>query len=148
MKSWEYDVQLNLYARQEVELPANVKHFTYRPDEQLLIEMSEGGFGLVWMDDHDKEYQKLYCPYKLGAFVLCRDSCYCSAWFSQSRNCRKNGLGMVVDSLEEAVARIETMSVEEYQGMVAKVRSFSSLVRQGFFTRKLLTEAVFEAVCK
>lgn len=69
MKSWDYDVQLNLYARQEVELPANVKHFTYRPDEQLLIEMSEGGFGLVWMDDHDKEYQKLYCPYKLGAFV-------------------------------------------------------------------------------
>ncbi len=57
VKSWEYDVQLNLYARQEVELPANVKHFTYRPDEQLLIEMSEGGFGLVWMDDHDKEYQ-------------------------------------------------------------------------------------------
>lgn len=55
---------------------------------------------------------------------------------------------MVVDSLEEAVARIETMSVEEYQGMVARVRSFSSLVRQGFFTRKLLTEAVFEAVCK
>ncbi len=57
VKSWEYDVQLNLYARQEVELPANVKHFTYRPDEQLLIEMSDGGFGLVWMDDHDKEYQ-------------------------------------------------------------------------------------------
>ncbi|MEI4345272.1 sugar transferase [Streptococcus suis] len=148
VKSWDYDVQLNLYARQEVELPANVKHFTYRPDEQLLIEMSEGGFGLVWMDDHDKEYQKLYCPYKLGAFVAAGIPVIVQRGLANQEIVEKNGLGMVVDSLEEAVARIETMSVEEYQGMVAKVRSFSSLVRQGFFTRKLLPEAVFEAVCK
>lgn len=55
---------------------------------------------------------------------------------------------MIVDTLEEAVERIESMSAEEYQRMVGRVRSFSSLIRQGFFTRKLLTDAVFEAVCK
>ncbi|HFI0695248.1 TPA: hypothetical protein ACGO4F_001338 [Streptococcus suis] len=57
-----------------------------------------------------------------------------------------NGLGMIVDSLDEAVARIHSMSAEDYQAMVARVRSFSSLDRQGFFTRRLLTEAVFKAI--
>lgn len=148
VKSWNYDVQLNLYARQEVELPNQVKHFSYRPDEQLLLEMSEGGFGLVWMDDHDKEYQTLYCPYKLGAFVAAGIPVIIQRGIANQEIVENNGLGMIVDSLAEAVDRINSMSVEDYQNMVAKVRSFSPLVRQGFFTRKLLTEAVFKAKCE
>lgn len=148
VKSWNYDVQLNLYARQEVELPNQVKHFSYRPDEQLLLEMSEGGFGLVWMDDHDKEYQTLYCPYKLGAFVAAGIPVIIQRGIANQEIVENNGLGMIVDSLDEAVGRINSMSVEDYQNMVAKVRSFSPLIRQGFFTRKLLTEAVFKAKCE
>lgn len=148
VKSWEYDVQLNLYASQGTQLPDKVKHFPYRPDEQLLIEMSAGGFGLVWMDDHDKEYQTLYCPYKLGAFVAAGIPVIIQRGLANQEIVEKNGLGMIVDTLEEAVERIESMSAEEYQRMVGRVRSFSSLIRQGFFTRKLLTDAVFEAVCK
>lgn len=147
VKSWNYDVQLNLYARQEVELPDQVKHFSYRPDEQLLLEMSAGGFGLVWMDDHDKEYQTLYCPYKLGAFVAAGIPVIIQRGLANQEIVEHNGLGMIVDSLDEAVARINSMSAEDYQAMVARVRSFSSLVRQGFFTRRLLTEAVFKAKC-
>ncbi|HFI0040989.1 TPA: sugar transferase [Streptococcus suis] len=147
VKSWNYDVQLNLYARQEVELPDQVKHFSYRPDEQLLLEMSAGGFGLVWMDDHDKEYQTLYCPYKLGAFVAAGIPVIIQRGLANQDIVEHNGLGMIVDSLDEVVARINSMSAEDYQAMVARVRSFSSLVRQGFFTRRLLTEAVFKAKC-
>lgn len=147
VKSWNYDVQLNLYARQEVELPDQVKHFSYRPDEQLLLEMSAGGFGLVWMDDHDKEYQTLYCPYKLGAFVAAGIPVIIQRGLANQEIVEHNGLGMIVDSLDEAVARINSISAEDYQAMVARVRSFSSLVRQGFFTRRLLTEAVFKAKC-
>lgn len=147
VKSWNYDIQLNLYARQEVELPDQVKHFSYRPDEQLLLEMSAGGFGLVWMDDHDKEYQTLYCPYKLGAFVAAGIPVIIQRGLANQEIVEHNGLGMIVDSLDEAVARINSMSAEDYQAMVARVRSFSSLVRQGFFTRRLLTEAVFKAKC-
>ncbi|MDW8759412.1 sugar transferase [Streptococcus suis] len=147
VKSWNYDVQLNLYARQEVELPDQVKHFSYRPDEQLLLEMSAGGFGLVWMDDHDKEYQTLYCPYKLGAFVAAGIPVIIQRGLANQEIVEHNGLGMIVDSLEEAVDRINSMPAEDYQAMVARVRSFSSLVRQGFFTRRLLTEAVFKAKC-
>ncbi|HFI0567975.1 sugar transferase [Streptococcus suis] len=147
VKSWNYDVQLNLYARQEVELPDQVKHFSYRPDEQLLLEMSAGGFGLVWMDDHDKEYQTLYCPYKLGAFVAAGIPVIIQRGLANQEIVEHNGLGMIVDSLDEAVDRINSMSAEDYQAMVARVRSFSSLVRQGFFTRRLLTEAVFKAKC-
>ena len=58
-----------------------------------------------------------------------------------------NGLGLVVDSLDEAVEKIQAMTPADYQGFVARVRAFNPLVRQGYFTKKLLVDAVFRAIC-
>ena len=55
---------------------------------------------------------------------------------------RKN-LGIVVESLDEAVERVAHMDEEEYKKMVENVNVFSNLVRQGYFTKKVLTDAVF-----
>lgn len=148
VKSWASPIQLNLYTSQTAELPETVQALAYRPDEQLLLEMSAGGFGLVWMDDHDKGYQGLYCPYKLGAFLAAGIPVIIQRGIANQEIIEKNGLGMVVDSLEEAMNRIEAMTAVDYQALVEQVRRFSPIVRQGFFTRKLLTEAVFEALCR
>lgn len=147
MKSWNYPVQVHLYCRQEVELPTMVKRLPYRPDEQLLLEMSQGGFGLVWMDDHDKGYQTLYCPYKLGAFVAAGIPVIVQRGIANQEIIEANGLGLVVDSLDEAVEKIQAMTPADYQGFVARVRAFNPLVRQGYFTKKLLIDAVFSAIC-
>ncbi len=56
---------------------------------------------------------------------------------------RKN-LGLAVDSLDEAVNRIENMSDAQYNDMTANVAVFSELIRDGYFTRKCLTDAVFQ----
>ncbi|XCY66856.1 hypothetical protein ABG807_06020 [Streptococcus iniae] len=42
---------------------------------------------------------------------------------------------------------IENMSEETYEALVKNVRRFNPLLRQGFFTRKLLTDSVFKALC-
>ncbi len=148
VKSWSSSLQLNLYARQAENLPERVQHFSYRPDEQLLLEMSAGGFGLVWMDDHDKGYQKLYCPYKLGAFIAAGIPVVVQKGIANQEIIERNRLGILVDSLEEATGMIEAMRPEHYQTMVECVREFSPMVRQGFFTRKVLVDAVYKALCK
>lgn len=148
VKEWAFSVRLNLYARQAENLPPNVVHHAYRPDEQLLLELSMGGFGLVWMDDHDKAYQRLYCPFKLGTFIAAGIPVIVQRGIANQRVIEENGLGLIVDGLDEAVGRIGAMSQEEYQHLVSNVRAFSPVVRHGFFTRKVLTEAVFKALCK
>lgn len=148
VKFWDYSIPLNLYTWQQLELPNNVKHMGYKADQELLMDLSHGGFGLVWMDDHDKEYQTMYCPYKLGTFLAAGIPVIVQRGIANQEIIEENGLGFVVDSVEEAVNRIESMSEEEYKRLVEQVRSFNPLLRQGYFSRRLLTEAVFQALCK
>ncbi|HEM3613133.1 TPA: sugar transferase [Streptococcus suis] len=147
VKDWHFEVLLNIYTTEKGEFPVNVKYHSYRPDEQLLLEMSSGGFGLVWMDEGDKNYQKLYCPYKLGTFIAAGIPVIVQRGFANQEIIDKNGLGLVVDSLDEAVHQIDTMTITEYQELISRVRAFSPLVREGIFVRKILTEAVFKALC-
>ncbi|WP_154590563.1 sugar transferase [Streptococcus uberis] len=142
-KTWNYDIPLFLYTGQEAELPQGVHKVPYMPDEQLLLEMSQGGFGLVWMDDHDKGYQKLYCPYKLGTFIAAGIPVIVQKGIANEELITKNKLGFVVENLDEAMNKLKSLTRDDYQVMVSNVRSFSQLVRKGYFTRKILTDAVF-----
>jgi len=140
---WAEATPLHLYTNRHAELPANVVMKGYLPEEQLLLEMSQGGFGLVWMDDHDKGYQKLYCPYKLGAFIAAGIPVIVQRGIANQNIIEKNKLGFIVDDLAEASRIVEELSDDAYQDLVTSVRQFNPLVRQGYFTRKLLTDTVF-----
>lgn len=148
VKEWDYPVPINLYTWHQVDLPDNVRHMGYKPEQQLMMELSHGGFGLVWMDDHDKEYQSMYCPYKLGTFLVAGIPVIVQRGIANQEIIEKNGLGIVVDSMEEAVERIQSMTAEDYMKLVEQVRTFNPLLRHGYFSRRLLTEAVFQALCK
>ena len=56
-----------------------------------------------------------------------------------------NGLGLVVSSLDEAVAQIDRMSEDEYEQLLANVNRFDVLIRNGYFTKHALVEAVLKA---
>ncbi|TFU97644.1 nucleotide sugar synthetase-like protein [Streptococcus cuniculi] len=147
VKSWNYEVPLQLYSRRAEQLPEQVRHVSYLPDEQLLLELSKGGFGLVWMDDRDKGYQKLYCPHKLGSFLAAGIPVFVQKGIANQAIIENNQLGFVVESLEEVVEVIQGMTEATYQEMVERVRQFNPLLREGYFTRRLLTNAVFEVLC-
>ena len=147
VKEWKYDIPLKVYTCQNVELPQNVHKINYRPDEQLLMEMSQGGFGLVWMDDKDKEYQSLYCSYKLGSFLAAGIPVIVQEGIANQELIENNGLGWIVKDVEEAIMKVKNVNEDEYIELVKNVRSFNPILRKGFFTRRLLTESVFQAIC-
>lgn len=55
------------------------------------------------------------------------------------------GFGLAVDNFEQAVELVNNITEEEYHQMREKVAGVSYLLRNGFFTKRLLTEAVFKA---
>ncbi|HGC8953168.1 TPA: sugar transferase [Streptococcus agalactiae] len=148
IKDWAYETPVHLYARETQEFPEKVHPHGYLPNEALMMELSKGGFGLVWMADHDKEYAELYCPYKLGTFVAAGIPVILQRGIANQEFFEKNKLGVVVDTLEEATEVVQSMDQATYEQQVKQVRQFSPLVRQGYFTRKLLTDTVFKILCE
>lgn len=146
VKNWDYSVPLHLYTTQKIDPLPQVIQESWMQEELLQMQLSKGGFGLIWMDTHDYEYMKLYCPYKLGLFLASGIPVIVPKEMANSDVIIKNKLGIVVDSLQEAVEKVENISEEEYQELVNRVRDFNRLIRHGYFTRKLLTEAVFKAL--
>ena len=53
------------------------------------------------------------------------------------------GLGFVVNSLEEAHEIVDKMNVVEYQEMTNRIKTFSYLLKEGYFTKKLLVDAIY-----
>ncbi|HFL3934311.1 hypothetical protein V2V40_05260 [Streptococcus agalactiae] len=129
-----------------MQLPTTVVKEPYQSDEQLIMKMSEGGYGLVWMDDRDKQYQSLYCPYKLGAYIAAGIPVIIQKGIANQDIIEKNNLGFIIEKIDDISNIVESTTEEEYMEIVSDVRRFNPLVRQGYFTRKLLTDAVFSAL--
>lgn len=145
VRDWQFDVPLHVYGVDEA-LPKQVVKETWRTNEQLIMDMSRGGFGLIWMAEHDKDYMKLYCPYKLGTFISAGIPVIVERGIANQDLIEKNGLGLVVDSLDEAVEHILNMTETDYQAMVTRVRSFGTLTRGGYMTRNILTNTIIKAL--
>lgn len=104
----------------------------------------EGGFGLVWSDDpYSREYMKINANNKLSAYLAAGIPVIVRSDTAERDTILRKNLGMAVDSLDEAVDRIAHMEEGEYHRMAADVDLFSELVREGYFTKKALTDAVF-----
>ena len=141
VREWRFDVPLHVYGTNE-DLPEQVVKEAWRPNDELMMDLSRGGFGLVWMAEHDKDYMKLYCPYKLGTFLTAGIPVIVERGIANQDIIEENKLGLVVDSLEEAAELVKQLPEETYQQLVANVRGFNPLLRNGYFTRRLLIEAI------
>ena len=68
------------------------------------------------------------------------------SYLSNANLIRERGLGFVVDSLEEANRIVENLTEEEYQAILERVRKFSFLLKEGYFSKKILLDAVMEVL--
>lgn len=82
--------------------------------------------------------------YKLSAYLAAGIPVIVSSEIPEKDTIIRKNLGLVVDSLDEAVERVAAMTQEEYDIMVDEVAVFSNLVRDSYFTKKVLTNAVFQ----
>ncbi len=103
-----------------------------------------GGFGLLWHDDPVwQEYMKYNTGCKIGTYLGAGLPVIVHNSVSVADTIRRKNLGLTVDSLEEAADKLEHMTAEEYSRMAQNADSFGNLIRNGYFARKLLTDAVF-----
>lgn len=149
VKNWDYDaVELDVTAnRGDWAQGKNIKFLGWYTNESLLANAirKNGGFGLVWSEDSCwREYMKLNANYKFSTYLASGIPVIVNSNMIEKETIIRKNLGIVVDSLDEAVERVDNMNEEEYKKMVKNVSTFSNLVRQGYFTKKALIDAVFK----
>ncbi len=118
----------------------------FNDDISLLTALRKsGGFGLLWTSDSNwGEYMKMNANYKFSAYLAAGIPVIVSNNIAERDTVVRKNLGLAVDSLDEAVSKVANMNERLYQDMVASVQVFSNLIREGYFTRKCLTDAVFK----
>ena len=149
LKIREGTVHLTEFSNEEqLSLSHQVHIAGWKTDEEMLLELSKGGFGLVWTTHQNEEqnidYYSMNVSYKLSTYLAAGIPVIIPATLSNSDFIVEQGLGFVVDNLEEANLLVEQLSEEAYLQMCSRVRYFSFLLSQGFFAKQFLLQAVFE----
>lgn len=125
----------------------NIRFLGWYNDDNLLADAlrRSGGFGLLWQDcPWWIEYMKLNASYKRSAYLAAGIPIIVSRSTAEKEMIIRKNLGLVVDSLEEAVDRVNCMEEIQYREMVNAVGAFSRLIRGGYFTKKLLTDSILQ----
>lgn len=151
VKSWDYDtVELKVTAdKGEWANERNVRLLGWFNDDACLVNVlrKSGGFGLVWTNNaYFYEYMKINCNYKISAYLAAGIPVIVNNTIAERETIVRNNIGLAVDSLDEAVRRVENMNEMQYNEMVANVSAFSNLIRDGYFTKKILIDAVFKVL--
>lgn len=150
-RNWKYHtVQLAVTADGgEWARGKNVSFLGWFQDETILANAlrKNGGFGLMWSEyPFWCEYMKRNATYKFSTYLAAGIPVIVPAYISEADTVIRKNLGFAVESLDEAIEKIESMNEEQYRNMVADVGAFSELIRGGYFAKKMLTDAVFEVL--
>ena len=139
---WDYDILLKLYSDKPC-TGKNVQSMGWIEPDALLQELKKGGFGLLWYgDDFWHQYMSYNNSMKLSTYLSAGIPVIVPKGISNQYLIEKNRLGIVANSLEEAVERVKDITEQEYQNYADCVGRFAVLLRSGYFTKKLLVEAV------
>ena len=115
---------------------------------ELLLELSKGGFGLVWGNQEnpkdEPDYYKMNCSYKLASYLSAGIPVIVPDYLSNADFVKKNNVGFVVSSLEEADQVIQECSEEKYSEMVSSVKNVQYLINNGYFTKKLFVDSLMK----
>ena len=125
----------------------NIHYLGWFNNESALADAlrRSGGFGLLWHDDPVWiEYMKCNACCKLSTYLSAGLPVIVHNSVAEADTIRRKGLGLTVDSMDEAVEQVRCMTEERYNRMAQDADSFGNLVRQGYFAKKLLMDAVFE----
>lgn len=146
-KAWNFDSRLRIYSEEDVKISSNkVEKINFLPTELLIAELSKGGFGIIWEALDGMEYLSLCCSYKLSIFIAAGIPVIVRRGIANQAELEEKGVIIVVDSLEEAAAIVTHMSSELYDSYCQNVRKLAKVIRNGWVTRQLLTNAVYSVI--
>ncbi len=126
-----------------VELRSALPLKEYKVSDDLCIRKNLCGFGLIWYgDENNCKYMEYAISLSLGKFLAAGIPVIIPAGILVQSLIEKNHLGLVVDSLNEVMVKVNSMNESEYQGYVHCVRKFAPAMRSGYYTKKCLIEAL------
>ena len=116
INSWKNALSLKLYTFSS-EQRKNVHYMGKTNLDEQTMELSRGGFGLVWYrDEQESMIMKYDVPFSLGRYFAAGIPVIVPTGISNQRLIENNHLGMIVDSIEEVAEIIETM---KFQNQIA-----------------------------
>ena len=140
--TWNYDVPLKIYSDQECQND-HVWKMGWIPTDRLLLELSGGGFGLVWYGDESwHQYLSMNNSLKLSTYLAAGIPVIAPRGISNQCMIEENNLGIIADTLEEVTAAVKSMTEQKYQEYTSAVAKFAPLLKEGFFTKKCLVDVV------
>ena len=134
-------IKLQVFSDPKQSCPEQNLEVTGWKNDPILLDTLRrtGGFGLLW-----SEYIKINASFKTSTYLASGIPLIVSSDMPEKDTIKRKNIGIVVDSLEEAQEKVLQISNDEYNQMVKNVESFAKLIREGYFTKKALTEAVFK----
>ena len=149
LKEYEGETIINQYDLQKPDRE-NDESFQWKgfyEPHKLMAEIAQGGFGLVWCDEeYFERYYSWNQPHKLGFNLSAGIPVVVRNGSVHTDFIKNNGLGYVVDTLEEADQFVKNTTEEKYQEMVRNVAVFQPLLLNGRYTQKLLLDAVIQVL--
>ncbi|MEG9284067.1 MULTISPECIES: SP_1767 family glycosyltransferase [Aerococcus] len=142
-KTWHFDKDLIVYNSFQDNQNTHLAYQGLVRSNELAYRLSKGGFGLVWASD--KEWSQYYhwnCIFKLSTYLASGIPIIAPSYISSAKIIRENYLGILVDTLEEAIETVESMTKEEYQKYLNHIQDFRKLLVDGYFTKNLITQAM------
>ena len=147
IKDWKKQTQLKLYGGTEFDISElNVEWHGYRVHYQLLSDLANDGFGLVWAEGNEYEYYKLNQPFKIATYLAAGIPVIVRTETNVADYVRKHSVGFVISSLNEVDDIVQNISPEEYRELLGNVRKKQYLITNGYYTRALLNEAIIKAL--
>lgn len=146
VQNWNnQNIKLKVYSNPvKIDPDHNIEQTGWMGDGRLLEELRQtGGFGLVWSQKpYWSEYMKHNASYKLSTYLAAGLPIIANSDTPEAETIRRKKLGLIADSLEEVQAKVLLTSDEEYKEMIDSVNSFAKLIREGYFTKKALSDAI------
>lgn len=147
MDTWFYKLSLKVYADSAIQ-GQNVYHMGRVTEGELISELSKGGFGLIWYQNKEFRYGMEYgASFDLSRYLAAGIPVIVPAGTSNQTLIERNHLGIIVNSLDEAVEKIDTLKESEYQEYIRCVGKFANGIRNGYYTKKCLVETAL-AICR
>lgn len=148
-QNWQYDTPLHVFGNHKPDYDYSKVHFGgWLNKTELLLELSKGGFGLVWGNQEnpkdEPDYYKMNCSYKLASYLSAGIPVIVPDYLSNADFVKENNMGFVVSSLEEADKAIQECSEEKYSEMLSSVKNVQYLINNGYFTKKLFVDSLMK----
>lgn len=142
IEDWDYEMPLKVYTFSP-EQGQKVYYMGKLSQGEQISALSKGGFGLIWFQDANSRRGMEYDnSFELSRYLAAGIPVIVPAGISNQTLIEKNHLGLVVNSIEEAVTAAEAVTEKEYQRYARDVKQFASAIREGRYTQKCLIDSI------